>query len=105
MQTSQKLDEPRQAARAAESNNHQKEAGLTLTATQSWLLVIGILILFGALLFWGYNDWQRQREMSQEFEKHLRSLPISKANEEERARGLESPRYAHGLENPTFSQQ
>lgn len=82
MQTSQKLNEPRQAARAAESNDHRKEAGLMLTTTQSRLLVIGILILFGTLLFFGYKDWQRQRQMRQEFEEHLRAIHTSKADEE-----------------------
>lgn len=84
MQTSLKLNEQRQAIQAAESNDHRKEeAGLTLTTKQSWLLIIGILLLFGTLLFFGYKDWQRQSQMSREFEEHLRNMPVSKATQED----------------------
>jgi hypothetical protein len=86
VQMSKKFDDKRQPAQAAESNDDQKEMGLTLTTKQSWLLVIGILILFGALLFFGYKDWQRQYRMRLEFEEHLRNLPTSKADEEKGAR-------------------
>lgn len=82
MQVYKKLNDQRHAAPAAESNDGQKEIGLTFTTKQSWLLVIGILIFFGTLLFFGYQDWQRQRQMSQEFEEHLRNMPISKTDEE-----------------------
>jgi hypothetical protein len=75
MQMSKKIDDRRQSPEAAESNNNQKETGLVLTTRQGWLLVIGILILFATLLFFGYQDWQRQYRIRLEFEEHLRSFP------------------------------
>jgi hypothetical protein len=51
-----------QFAQATESDDDQKEIGLTLTTKQSWLLFIIILVFFGTLLFFGYKDWQRQRQ-------------------------------------------
>jgi hypothetical protein len=88
MQISQKLNDQNQAARTPASTDNQKDAGLTLTTKQSWLLVTGILIFFGTLLFFGYKDWQRQRQMSREFEQHLRNMPISQADEEKGARNF-----------------
>ncbi len=101
---SKKLDDQRQSAQAAESDYDQKEIGLTLTTKQSWLLVISILIFFGTLLFFGYKDWQRQRQMRQEFEAHLRAIPTSKADEEKRERGLSCPQYACGRGSPYVPQ-
>ena len=75
MPMSKKTDDRCQSTEAAESNNNQKETGLVLTTRQGWLLVIGILILFATLLFFGYKDWQRQYRMRLEFEEHLPSFP------------------------------
>jgi hypothetical protein len=50
---------------------------------QSRLLIIVILVFFGTLLFLGYKDWQRQYQLRQKFEEHLRSIPTSSAEEHE----------------------
>ncbi|MCI0695735.1 hypothetical protein L0337_27495 [candidate division KSB1 bacterium] len=102
---SKKDDDKRQAVLTTESDNARKESGLTLTTKQGWLLTIIILIFFGTLLFFGYKDWQRQRQMRQEFEEHLRTIPTSKADEEKRERGLSFPQYACERESPNFPQK
>lgn len=83
MHVSKKLEDKRQAVQAAEADDDQKEIGLTLSTKQGWLLMIIILILFGTLLFFGYKDWQRQRQMRQDFEEQLRNIPTSSADEYE----------------------
>jgi hypothetical protein len=105
MQMSKKNDDRSQTAQALVTDDDQKEIGLALTAKQGWLLMISILIFFITLLFFGYKDWQRQRQMSQEFEEHLRAIPTSKADEEKRERGVSFLAYASALESPHTSQK
>jgi hypothetical protein len=105
MQMSKPNDAKRQTVAATESDHARKESGLTLTTKQGRRLTIIILIFFGMLLFFGYKDWQRQRQMRQEFEEHLRAIPTSKADEEKRDTGLLCPQYAYGLESPRPPQE
>jgi hypothetical protein len=105
MQMSKPEDDKRQAAPTTESDHARKESGLILTTKQGWLLTSIILIFFGTLLFFGYKDWQRQRQMSREFEEHLRAIPTSKVDEEKGERGFSLPQYACGRGSPHAPQK